>query len=110
MIPWFVVHIIGWLAWPFGREVYVTATSGNWWGADRVHFIERDRSLPRPRKLAPYRGGPLTPALIDGFDSEGAAISYAIADALKHGVLSTVPRTVTTLQAGAHAPTGSERG
>lgn len=62
MIPWFIVNLIAWLAWPFGRDVYVTATSGNWWGAERVHFFKRATTLPRPRKLARYRGGPLTEA------------------------------------------------
>ncbi|MDH4746858.1 hypothetical protein OMP43_22805 [Sphingomonas sp. CBMAI 2297] len=63
MIPWFIVNIISAVASIFGRETYVTVNHGSWrWGADRIHFMPIIPGVPRPRKLAPYRGGPLTAA------------------------------------------------
>ncbi|WP_260927391.1 hypothetical protein [Novosphingobium sp. 9] len=57
MIPWFIVNLVGAIAWFFGYEVYVSATGNSWqWGADRIHFIERDPNARRPQRLAPYKG------------------------------------------------------
>ena len=39
MIPWFIVTLVGWVVEPFGYQVYVSATSNNWFGADRLHVI-----------------------------------------------------------------------
>jgi len=61
MIPWFIVSLIDNLAWLFGRQTYVNATSGNWWGAERIHLARRIPGEPRPRRLKAYRGGPLQP-------------------------------------------------
>lgn len=58
MIPWFIVNLIAALVSPFGLDVYVKARS-NRHGADRIHFMRRLPGAPRPRKLAPYRGGPI---------------------------------------------------
>lgn len=76
MIPWFIVTLIDLIVRPFGYDAFVTATSGNW-GADRVHFVKRGPGVPRPHKLKPYLGGPLTEAPFEGdavkLDAEWAA-------------------------------------
>jgi hypothetical protein len=57
MIPWFVVHALGWIGERFGYQSYVTATQGRW-GADRLHFI-RNPNGGRVRRLKPWDGTPL---------------------------------------------------
>ncbi len=54
MIPWFVVSILGWIAERFGYQSYVRATSGNWWGAERLYFIYNPEG-GRVRKLKACR-------------------------------------------------------
>jgi hypothetical protein len=60
MIPWFIVSIADRVAVLFGYQVYVTAKSGNWWGAERVHFIRNPDAKRMPKlKLKPWDGSPL---------------------------------------------------
>lgn len=49
MIPWFVAGALDWAAGFFGYQVNVRASSGNWWGCERLYFIRNPgaRRLPK---------------------------------------------------------------
>lgn len=98
MIPWFIVNIIGAIASLFGRDTYVTATHGSWrWGADRIHFTPIVPGVPRPRKLAPYRGGPLQAGqlLSAGIDITNDRIEMVITDWGRDGAAWPDPASPT---------------
>lgn len=66
MIPSFIATIIDTLVGPLGFDVMVQRRSDHRWTVERISVMRRPAGLPRPTRLAPYRGDPLTPAADDG--------------------------------------------
>jgi hypothetical protein len=60
IVPWFIVSIIDWFAWPLGYQTYVAAVGGAGWhrgrlGADSVHFVKRRVDGPRFKRMHSLR-------------------------------------------------------
>lgn len=57
MIPWLIVHLVSAIVELFGFQIYVRATSGNWWGAGRIYFVRTPPDSQRLRRPKVHRPG-----------------------------------------------------
>lgn len=62
MIPCLLVDIIDAVTSRLGYDMTVLRRSDRRWSVERFWLHRRPAGQPRPRKLGPYRGGPLTAA------------------------------------------------
>lgn len=64
MIPWFIVNAIDAITSRLGYDMTIECRSDRRWTVEGFWLHRRPQGMPRPAKLAPYRGGSIAAAPI----------------------------------------------